>query len=168
MGVNRGKQFEGKFREAVEKYPNISIDRFPDPMMGFKGIRNICDFGIYKYPFQYYFECKSITGNTLNFKSDITEDQWSGLTDKVKITGVAAGILVWFIEHDTTVFAPIQELERLKQSGAKSLNIKNITNDELQYFYLDGRKKRVFFEYDVAPMFTKINRWLEENHGPNK
>ena len=49
----------------------------------------------------------------------ITKDQWDGLVEKSKIPGVVAGIIVWFIDHDTTTFVPIQELKRWLQKVEK-------------------------------------------------
>ena len=155
MGINRGKQFEGQIRKALEKYPNsISSDRFADPMAGYAGIRNICDFGVYSYPNQFYFECKSFCGNTLNFKSDITKDQWEGLKEKSIVHGVHAGILAWFIDHDITVYVSIRELVKLRDSGEKSLNIKHIRENSIKYYIVPSVKKRVLFEYD---MWTFLN-----------
>lgn len=156
MGVSRGKQFEEVIKKAFQKCPNISFDRFPDPMAGYAGIRNICDFGVYRFPYQYYFECKAFSGNTLNFASAITKDQWAGLIEKSKIPGVIAGIVIWFIEHDTTSFVPIRELERLKREGEKSLNIKHIRDGKVIYFEVPGRKKRILFEYEANDFLNNI------------
>ena len=157
MGVNRGKQFEGQIRKSLEKYPNsISSDRFPDPMAGYAGIRNICDFGVYSFPNQFYFECKSFCGNTLNFKSDITKDQWEGLKEKSMVYGVHAGILAWFIDHDVTVYVNIKELVKLRDNGEKSLNIKHITEERIKYHTVPGVKKRVLFEYDMWALLSVI------------
>lgn len=171
MKVNRGKNFENEIRKAFSKYSNISLDRFPDPMAGYAGIRNICDFGVYRYPFQYYFECKAISGNTLNFTSSITKDQWAGLIEKSKIPGVIAGVIVWFIDYDITVFVPIEELKRIRDAGAKSLNIKylatgNPLNDkEVLNFKLPARKKRVLFEYDAETFLDNIYNWGSKKWG---
>jgi len=162
MKVSRGKDFEEKFREQLEGLENISVDRFPDPMTGFLGVRNICDFGVYEYPFQYYIECKAFSGNTLNFKSGITENQWSGLTKKNQIKGVTAGILIWFIDYDKTVFVPIEILENRRQIGFKSLNIKEILEDDLFYIEMKGRKKRVFFDYDIKGFMDDLSRYTKE------
>jgi len=161
MKVSRGKDFENEIRKAFLEHDDISLDRFPDPMAGYAGIRNICDFGVYKKPFQYYFECKAFSGNTLNFKSGITKDQWEGLLEKAPIPGVMAGVIIWFIEHDITAFVPIQELKRLKDSGAKSLNIKDITENEVDYILVPGKKKRIMFTYDAASFIDKMtkNEW---------
>jgi penicillin-binding protein-related factor A (putative recombinase) len=147
MAVSRGKDFETEFKAALSQVPEISIDRFPDPSAGYAGIHNICDFGVYLHPYEYYFECKAIRKNTLNFNSHITEDQWNGLMEKSQKYGVCAGVCVWFIDHDITVFVPIQQLHEMSLTGQKSLNVKQIISNEVQYVALPGRKKRVKFEY---------------------
>lgn len=156
MAVNRGKQFEDLFRQGIEELDNISLDRFPDPMAGFLGVRNICDFGLYKCPFQYYIECKTLTGNTLNYKSAITENQWQGLQDKSKLQGVNAGVLVWYMSWDITVFVNIKDLTEHRAGGAKSLNIKDLHQDKVSYVELEGRKKKVFFDYNFKGFLGKL------------
>lgn len=163
MAVNRGKQLEGQIREALEKYPTkVSVDRLADPMAGYAGIRNICDFVVYEMPFQYYFECKSVSGNTLSIHSNnpkrrygaITNDQWEGLYEKSKITGVYAGVIVWFTDHDLTVYVPIQQLVWLRDNGGKSLNVNRL--DELQHFVIPAKKKRVLFDYDMKKLLDYL------------
>jgi hypothetical protein len=171
MGVSRGKQFEDAIKKAFLKHPDISFDRFPDPMAGYAGIRNICDFGVYRLPYQYYFECKAFSGNTLNFTSAITKDQWDGLVEKSKIPGVVAGIIVWFIEHDTTTFVPIQELKRIRDAGAKSLNVKYLAignplnDDQVLNIRVPGRKKRILFEYDAKTFLDNLDQWAGKKWG---
>lgn len=145
---NRGKDFEREIRECLEHLPDVSFDRLPDPMAGYSGIRNICDFSMYNYPYMFFLECKSLYGNTLNYSGAITENQWDGLYEKSKIKGCIAGICVWFIDHDITVFVKIQDLWIHREGGAKSLNIDNITsNNALPHILIDGVKKRVKFRY---------------------
>ena len=156
MAENRGKKFEDAIKTAFSKFPNVSVDRLLDPQAGYAGIRNICDFIIYKKPYEIYMECKSLYGNTLNFKGMITENQWNGLQQKAEIDGVIAGVMIWFIDHGTTAFVPITELVRLEGAGAKSLNIKDIQNDMVSYIPLEGKKKRVFFEYDPSSFFKTL------------
>lgn len=147
MPVSRGKDFETAFKSAINAIPEISVDRLPDPSAGYAGVRNICDFSVYLYPFQYFFECKAIHGNTLNFKSHITEDQWNGLHEKSKLEGVGAGVCVWFIDHDLTVYVPIEQLVALQDAGGKSLNVKQVQNREVDFTEICGQKRRVLFTY---------------------
>ena len=72
MNINRGKDFEAVVKDCFLTVPGVSIDRLHDQMTGFKGSTNICDFIVYKEPYEYYFECKAVHGNTLPF-SNITK-----------------------------------------------------------------------------------------------
>lgn len=160
MAVNRGKDFEHEIFQALDKVPNVSIDRYPDPMAGFAGIRNICDFGVFRAPNFVYIECKSKHGNTLNFKNDITESQWNGLLEKSVITGVFAGIIVWFIDHDVTAFVPIQEFQRLKDEGAYSLNIKDLKEGNVQNVPVSGKKRRILFSYEGQKFLDDLQNYF--------
>lgn len=162
MTVNRGKDFESKIKEGFEKVPNTSIIRLPDPMAGYAGVKNICDFIVYHNPLQFFIECKSVHGNTMPF-TNITDNQWKGLLEQSKIDGVVAGVICWFVDHDRTMFIPIQSLQHYKDMGLKSINVKNL--DDVPYIYdiieVAGRKKRVFFEYDMFAFFNTVNLWLK-------
>lgn len=149
MSVNRGKQFEQVIKEAFEKVSHVSVDRLHDQTTGYRGSSNICDFIVYKYPYQFYFECKTVHGNTLPF-SNITDTQWRGLLEKSRINGVMAGVICWWVDKDVTKFIPIQALEHEKFIGAKSVRYdsKLFSNIEIK-----GKKKRVFFEYDMEEFF---------------
>lgn len=157
MKVNRGKDLEAQFKEQVEKIEGVSVDRLPDPTMGFLGVRNIADFAIYYYPFQYYIECKAFSGNTLNFAAGISANQWAGMEEKSKIKGTMAGILAWFIDYDRTVFVPIQTLVKRKNVfKAKSLNIKDLKTGKVEYIEMEGEKKRVFFNYNMEKFMEQL------------
>lgn len=147
--VNRGKDFEEQIRLAFERVPECSVDRLHDQMSGYAGSSNICDFIVYRKPYEFYIECKACYGNTLNFHN-ITKNQWEGLLSKSKIDGVIAGVVVWFIDHDETAFIPIEALEARKQSGQKSVNVKTAYRDYgMNYIPIGGTKKRVFFDYNM-------------------
>lgn len=152
MGINRGKQFEEKIQEQLQKIPEISIDRLYDITMGYKNINNPCDFIVFDHGIQNYIECKAVHGNTLNFKSQIRENQWNKLLEKSYIPSVNAGILVWFIDHDVTLWLNIKYLQDLKENGYKSFNV----NDDGYDYKLIGIKKRVFFEYDLEDFLRSL------------
>lgn len=154
MSQNRGKIFEHIIKQAFQKVSGVSIDRLYDQTTGFKGSQNICDFIVYKEPYEYYIECKSVHGNTLPF-SNITDTQWNGLLEKSQIEGVFAGVICWWIDHDITKFIPIQCLEWNKQNGYKSLRY---DHDGTAFTVLKGKKKRVFFEYDMEEFFNDVSR----------
>ena len=165
MAQNRGKQFEDVIRESFEKVPGVSIDRLHDQTTHYKGSTNICDFIVYREPYEYYFECKSIHGNTLSIHSNdtkrkygsISNAQWEGLLEKSRIDGVTAGVICWFIDKDVTLFIPIQRLQICKDNGWKSINYaKALTVADCTE--VNGKKKRVFFEYDMEEFLNDINR----------
>lgn len=156
MSVNRGKDFENEIKQALLRCNNVSVDRISDPMAKYLGVRNICDFIVYKRPFQYYFECKSTRTNTLNFSQSITENQWLGLAEKVHIEGVIAGIVVWFIEQDITTFVPIEAMLEAREAGAKSVHVKDIIENKITNFVMPGDKRRVLFTYELDDFFNEI------------
>ena len=161
MGVNRGKDFEKVIKEAFEKVPGVSIDRLHDQMNGFAGSANISDFIVYNYPYEYYIECKSVHGNTLPF-SNISKNQWTGMLEKSKIDGVFAGVMCWWIDKDITLFLPIDELELEKQHGWKSVRY-DIEQDN-GVVKIKGKKKRVFFEYDMEEFFKITDIEYKRKH----
>lgn len=163
---NRGKDFESEIRKCLESLPNVSFDRLPDPMAGYSGIRNICDFSMYNYPYMFFLECKSLYGNTLNYASSITQNQWEGLFEKSKIYGCIAGICVWYIDYDLTVFVKIQDLWEHRKAENKSLNITDITSENsVKHFIIDGVKKRVKFNYFGESFLKKLHLLAEEQWG---
>lgn len=158
MAVNRGKKFEQVVRESFERVPGVSIDRLNDNTSGFKGIAGICDFIVYKEPYEYYIECKSVHGNTLPF-SNITDTQWNGLLEKSKIQGVYAGVICWWIDRDTTKYIPIQTLQLLKDHGYKSLKYNLVS---LSCVNILGTKKRIYFDYNMEVFFNEVR--IAGNH----
>lgn len=158
MAENRGKAFENIIKQAFEKVPGVSIDRLHDQMTGYKVTSaNICDFIVYKKPYEYYIECKSVHGNTLPF-SNITANQWNGMLEKSKIDGVFAGVICWWIDKDVTLFIPIQTLEFYKYQNRKSVRYDQFdiwVNYEA--VEIKGKKKRVFWDYDMTTFFKEVS-----------
>lgn len=158
--VNRGKDFERQVKTAFMKIKGVSIDRLKDSMSGYMGDNTICDFIVYKKPYEFYIECKAVHGNTLNFKSDIRPNQWEGLAEKSHIEGVHAGFMIWFIDHDLTVYVGEYVLARMKASGLKSLNIKDLEHIENvqspKLIKIEGKKKRILYDYDMNSFFKQF------------
>ena len=153
MAKNRGKEFEGVIKEAFLAVPNTSVDRLHDQMSGFKVTsKNVSDFIVYHKPHEYYIECKSVHGNVLPL-SNITDHQWASLLEKSEIDGVIAGVIVWFIDHDVTYFVPIQQLQYAEGYGKKSVRYDDTF---IKKIIIQGKKKRVFFEYDMLEFFREI------------
>ena len=172
MATNRGKKFESIIREAFEKVDGVSIDRIHDQTTRYKGSTNICDFIVYKKPYEYYIECKSVHGNTLSIYGNdekhkygnITNRQWEGLLEKSKIQGVRAGVICWFVDKDVTTYIPIQALKIIRDEiGDKSVSwsaalVVSDKGHKIELVELDGKKKRVFFEYDMNKFFEEVER----------
>ena len=160
MPPNYGKEFEGVVRKAFEQVPNVSIDRLHDQTTGWKGSANICDFIVYREPYEYYFECKSVHGNRLPF-SNITDTQWKGLMEKSQIEGVFAGVICWWIDKDRTAFIPIHVLQYMRENDAKSFPCSlldtRITDWE-GIVEITGKKKRVFFNYDMERFLEEVSK----------
>lgn len=160
MAVSRGKAFELKVRSDLKKIPEISIDRIFDSVSGYKNISNISDLIFYKYPFICYGEIKSHLGNTFPI-ANLT--QYEKLIAKKGIKGVRAGVILWFIEHDKVLWIPIETFEKLKNDGAKSVNVK-LDYDEYNILEIPSVKRRVFMDSDYSVLFSKWEKELEE-HG---
>ena len=152
MTTNYGKKFENVIKEAFEKVPDVSIDRLHDQTTGFRGSSNICDFIVYREPYEYYFECKSVHGNRLPFRN-ITETQRTGLLQKSFIEGVFAGIICWWIDKDKTLFLPIQTIKMLANEGFASYYY---DWDAVGTVEIKGKKKRVFFDYDMEEFLNEL------------
>lgn len=161
MAENRGKDFEDVIRSAFESVPDTMVTRLPDPVQGYLGYRNICDFLIYHNPYLYCIECKSTHGNTLSIYSpnekkkygDITNNQWEGMLKASKVKGIIAGVICWWVDHDVTRFIPIGVLEAERNAlGAKSIRY----DGAYSYIELTGRKKRVFFDYDAKSFLKEL------------
>ena len=75
MKINRGKQFEERFRKDWERtFPKSFILRLKDNTSQYKNeSQNPCDFICFKSPKLHLIECKAHYGTTVNFKSDIRQ-----------------------------------------------------------------------------------------------
>ena len=152
MSENRGKQFEDIIQKAMGDVENTVVVRLHDQTTGYSGSKNPCDFVVFHNPIFYAIECKSVHGNTLPF-SNITDYQWDSLLKMSNNKNVSAGIICWWVDKDVTLFLPITLLRRLKANGQKSIRFDNVSFDIIP---INGTKKRVFFEYDMAQFFKDM------------
>ena len=143
--VSASKEFEHEVYEQFKYYPNVSIDRIPDQTMKYKKRTNVSDFIVFRRPKEYYVECKTVHGNRLPFKN-IT--QYDKLMEKIGIDGVVPGVLCWWVDKDVTRWIPIDEVAYLKSLGDKSVRY-----DANVGIIIPGRKRRVFFDYDLDEFF---------------
>ena len=157
MTVNRGKSLEDHVKDAVERLGDVHIQRLYDPQGGYSAVANPCDFMAYKRPQAYMLECKSTHENTLAIYSPnpkkkygaFSNTQWEGMLYASQFDVVAGG-LIWWIEKDVTKFVPIQELQKIRDTGAKSIRYDlDIPNSLI----IKGEKKRIYFDYDFSEFF---------------
>lgn len=152
MGVNRGKEFEERVREALERVLWTKTIRLHDQTTGYKGSSNECDFLFFRSPVLHMIECKSCYGNTLPF-SNITEKQLN-LANNDVCWGVKTWFCVWFIDHDVTVLIPAWIIQAHNAEGRKSFNIKELETFNGICKIVPATKKRVFFDYDFSEVLT--------------
>lgn len=148
MTINRGKQFEEKFkRDWLLTVPNSLCYRLYDVTNGYKSIVNACDFICYKQPFIYLIDCKSTQGNILPF-TDIR--QFEQMCKYYPIEGVKIGVMWWSIKNDKVVWIPISTLIQLKKDDKKSFNIKMLADNTYYALNIPSYKKRVFLDSDYS------------------
>lgn len=161
MAINRGKDFEDVIKDDLLKINDvlgrivIDVQRLYDTTNGFAGIKQPSDFSVYMHPYHYYLECKSTHEHTLN-KAKIT--QMDKLREKDKVEGVRVGVFIWFEEDDLTVYVPIATLvNHFYNRDKKSVAVKDILSGDFDnsgwYYILKGRKKRIYWEYDMLDFF---------------
>ena len=154
-GIQRGKDFEEIIKRNFLEVPNTTVERLPDPVQGYLGVRNRCDFIVYHYPLQYYIECKTVHSNRLPF-TNITFNQRVGMLEVADIPGVVAGIICWFVPEERTIFIPIKTIERYRKAGEKSVNLRTMQDDE--WIEIKGIKKRIYYDYDLARFILESER----------
>lgn len=148
-----GKVFEEDFEKSASSYPDIDVNRLKDPVGGQAGVRNICDFIVYQFPYNYYFELKSRQGNTLNFK-EISSNQWAGLYKKGSKGGNIPGVIVQYTDHNEVYFVHIYELLALRDTHKKkSLHIDDARRVGIKLY---GEVKRVRYSYSVGPLLKTL------------
>lgn len=149
--ASRGKKFEDRFKlDWVESVPDSVCYRLYDTMSGYMGQRNVGDFICYKYPLMFIIDCKSIQGNTLPF-SDLR--QYDQMLEYKDIDGLQVGFIVWFIDHDFGIlWIPVQTMEKIKNEGKKSFNVKMIDNPEYECLLIPSKKLRTFYKSDYSAL----------------
>lgn len=128
-----GKKAEQKIREWLDRpEQGYCFDRIPDQMTGFYGFKNICDFTLFKSPDMYYIESKATWSDRFDF-SMITDYQYKNLLKKSKIQNVYEIIIILFAAEQRAFIIDINQIDKLKSIGKKSINIKKIDNWEIKY-----------------------------------
>ncbi|MCM1223260.1 MAG: Holliday junction resolvase RecU, partial [Lachnospiraceae bacterium] len=133
MAESIGKKAEKKIKEWLDRpQEGYCFDRIPDPVGGYFGQRNICDFTCFKSPYLWYIESKATEHD--NFPvSMLTDIQYSGLLEKSRIDNVFGVVIVLFVTYQRAFIFNILDLDSMVKSGQKSLNIKKIEKWPIPY-----------------------------------
>ena len=98
-----GKRWEKNFKDSM----GLECIRLYDPMSGFVGVYNPCDFIYYRYPYQFLFELKSVEAARLPIKLETTMRQIKSMVDLMKTgEGTLGGICVEFRSKKQAFFIP--------------------------------------------------------------
>ena len=132
------------------------ITRLYDPVGGYYGIRNVCDFIAYKYPYSFYFEAKETQTNTFNL-SKLT--QYDDLLKYKQVSGLFAGVIVWFSHKNIVTWTSIETVEKLKEIGIKSINCNiPITYD----FEIEVKVARKYPTIIFEDLYNKIDNRFKD------
>lgn len=147
MAINRGKQWEEKFKNDWKASVKDSvIVRLYDQLSGYKTVsKNPSDFICFAKDKFLFVECKETHGTTLNFNK-IT--QLKALIHYIGRTHVFPGVLIWFIDFDKIVWVPAETLKQMKIDGLKSVNVKMLSDNKYKMFDLPAVKQKVFMTLD--------------------
>lgn len=165
------KQAEEKIKEWLN-HPELgySIDRIPDQMNGLYGSKNICDFICFRTPNLYYIESKSTYEDRFDF-SLISDYQYENLLKKSKIQNVWGLIIVLYISHKRAFILDIRDIDKLIQSGQKSLNIKKLDKWGIPYAEIptipNNRKKLLDYEGDLVELVDEMDRQCKNSSEAN-
>ena len=140
-----GKEAEAKIKQWLNRPEDgYSFDRIPDQLGGFYGGRNICDFTCYKSHYLYYIESKATWSDRFDFTA-LSEVQYHGLLSKSQIAGVFGIVIVLFATYQRAFILDIREIDKLKQTGVKSINIKKLDKWNMKFVEIgtqaNSRKK---------------------------
>lgn len=151
--INRGKQFEEKVKADLKKINDSALLRLPDQVSGYKlTSQNPCDFIWFWRGKMFLFECKATYGTTVNIKAKIR--QYESLLSFKNITGCFPGVIVWFEDFNKVYFVPITTVEKMVQSGEKSININKLEKYKDLVIDIPSEKKRVFMDSNYAVLDT--------------
>lgn len=147
---NYGKDFEAHFQKDFRKrFPNEFIIRLKDDVSMYRNAsKNPCDFLCHIDGVVYMVEAKCHYGNTFPFSDlrqfDALNEEWAGLKDVKRV------VVIWMIDHDIVLAAPIKAIAKMKEDGLVSINVK--TYEKYNILELDSTKKRIFMEVDYSKL----------------
>lgn len=146
---NPGKQFEKDFYASVP--PDIFVYRMKDDSLGFAGVRNPCDFILYKTPNIYLLELKSHKGKSIPFTA-IQSNQIESLYRFSFIDGVVAGFVLNFRDVNETYFVDAVFAYHFYKAGErKSYSLDWVRDNGI---LIPQELKRTRFKYDLSSLLS--------------
>lgn len=148
MAESIGKKAEKKIKEWLDRPEDgYCFDRIPDPIGGYFGQRNICDFICFRSPNMWYIESKCTQQDRFDFNM-LTDIQYYGLLEKSKIDHVYGVVIILFATYKRAFILNIQDIDKLCQNGIKSINIKKIDKWIVPYKEIDTiPSRKQFLDY---------------------
>ena len=158
MSESVGKKAEKKIKEWLNRPDDgYSFDRLPDPMSGYIGQANICDFICYKYPYMYYIESKATEHDRFDFTM-LTDTQRDGLYEKSHIQGCYGIVIVLFVSYQRAFILDIRDMV---DSGLKSLNIRKVDKWEIpsvEIPTIQSRKEMLDYSGELDDLVASMNK----------
>ena len=157
-----GKKFEARFRKDYERcFPNTLIYRLPDQQSGYAGggSTNPCDFMCYPGNCVLMVECKAHKGASIPFTAI---PQYERQLSYKGIYKTFPGVVIWFYEKDTIIWVSIEEMEKMRLDGEKSIGLRMIDRKKpykKSYIIheLPSKKLRTFMETDYNYLVEVLN-----------
>lgn len=149
MSINRGKQFEDRFRlDWSNTFPGTFVFRLKDQMTGYKETSgNPCDFLCLPKTQLFMVECKEHKGASIPFSAI---PQYERLLRYKDAPNVKPGVVVWFSEKDIVIWVSIQEMEKMVSNGEKSIGIRMLNDTAYNIIQIPSKKLRVLMESDYS------------------
>ena len=69
------------------------------------------------------------------------------------------GVGIWFHERDTVLYVPLRTIEKMKNDGKKSVNVRTIETEDYEYINIPSKKKRVFMDSDYSVLKDLPEGW---------
>lgn len=153
--ANLGKKFEDNVKKDwVRTFPKSFFIRLPDQQSRYFGqSSNICDYIGFINKKLFLIECKETKETTFNFQAKLS--QYDKLLEQKNKDDTYPGVLLWFSAFDKVVWLNICEIEKMRNDGLKSFNIKMIDNCDYNVYVVPSTKLRTFMRCDFT-IFKEI------------
>lgn len=159
MSISRGKEFEKILIKSFESIPDADVRRLKDQQSFFKGSSNDCDILVYHWPTLFIFEAKSFHGDRFPL-SNISYDQFTGLSKSSKKHGTRCGVILWAIDHKKVYFISIQTIKLILKQDIKSIAVSHLeVNQSHDIVEFKSETKRIYPEFTNPLQFLRDIQW---------